>query len=313
MGHLTGSFILEMLMLYCISLLGFFIRKKGILNKHATDVLTPLTLYITLPALILFSLDIPFSFTLIHQIIWLVLMSVISMTLAILLAAWMKRRANLPKEQKVVYESITIFGNQGFIGYAVMYILFHNEGIIYLTFFNLFYLILIWTYGIFLFTKDAKAIDWTKIFLNPGIISTIGGIILLFSPVRFPIVIASTLENIGKMTIPLSMLIIGCLIADIDLNRVSSMLKNSYLWKSAFVKLLFIPCLLLPLYFFSAPYPLLVTAVIVSGMPSAPTVSLYAQRFGGDSYFASVGVLITTLFCIITIPSLSLIVQLLYK
>jgi malate permease and related proteins len=57
----------------------------------------------------------------------------------------------------------------------------------------------------------------------------------------------------------------------------------------------------------------LVIAVIVSGMPSAPTISLYAQKYAADTSFASLGVLLTTLFCVVTIPLLYLVVELLTK
>lgn len=45
----------------------------------------------------------------------------------------LRRRAVLPANQKSVYESLIIFGNQGFIGFAVSYILMADKGIIYLT------------------------------------------------------------------------------------------------------------------------------------------------------------------------------------
>ncbi|MBP1914468.1 putative permease [Lederbergia galactosidilyticus] len=313
MANFMESFLQEMMILYGIAILGFLTRKKEILNKHATTVLTQLILYITLPSLILFSLNLTFSFSMIKQFIWLISMSFIAMILAMLLSAWMRKQAKLPEQQKKVYESLILFGNQGFIGYAVIYALFHEQGIIYLTIFNIFYLILIWTYGIYLFTKDAKKIDWNKIFLNPGILSTILGLFLLFSPLHLPEKLATNIESIGKMTIPLSMLVIGCLIADAQSNNLFSMLKNQYIWKSAIAKLIIIPLLLLPFYFTAPPFPLLATAVIVSGMPSASTISLYAQKYGADSHFASIGILVTTLLSVLTVPLLYIIMVALYK
>ena len=62
-------FLQEMFILYGIALLGWTARKLGILNEHANDVLTPLILYITLPALILFSSDLSFSFTLLKEFV----------------------------------------------------------------------------------------------------------------------------------------------------------------------------------------------------------------------------------------------------
>jgi malate permease and related proteins len=305
----SGVFLQEIIVLYGIALLGFIARKFGILNDHANNVLTQLILNITLPALILFSLDISFSFTIIKEFLWLVSMSVYIMLLSIFLAYWMSRRSNLPAKQKSVYEGLIIFGNQGFIGYAVCYILMGVQGIVYLTIFNLFYLLLIWTYGIYLFKKDLETINWRKILMNPGILSTFIGLFIFLLPIRLPDIISNGLESVGTMTIPLSMMMVGILIANIKRKDFLLFMTNIYLWKSAMVKLMLIPLVLLPFVAFSVPHPLLVIAVLVSGMPSAPTISLYSQKYDADTSFASFGVLLTTLLCIITIPFLYLVLH----
>jgi malate permease and related proteins len=305
----AGAFFQEMLVLYAIAVLGFFVRKKGILKENAIEVLTQLLLCITLPALILYSLDTSFSFTMVKDFFWLVSMSFYVLALSIFLAIWMRRRSKLPEKQKSVYEGITIFGNQGFIGYAVSYILLGKQGIIYSTMFNLCYLVLIWTYGIYLFSKNKDTINWKNIFLNPGILSTFVGLLVFFLPFRWPTFVSSGLALVGNMTVPLSMMMIGILIGNVELNEIFTNIKNNDLWKSTIAKLLVIPFFLLPFSAF-VPFPILVVAVLVSGMPSAPTIVLYAQRYGGDTYFASLGVLLTTALCIITIPFLYLVVSL---
>ncbi|KGR91325.1 hypothetical protein CD30_06795 [Ureibacillus massiliensis 4400831 = CIP 108448 = CCUG 49529] len=300
----------ELLMLYGIAILGFIARRRGILNENANNVLTQLILYITLPALILFSLDVSFSFSLVKEFFWLVLMSIYVLVLSILLANWMRRNAKLSTKQASVYEGMIIFGNQGFIGYAVIYILFGDQGIIYLTIFNICYLLLIWSYGMYLFCKSNDAIKRKDLFLNPGIISTIVGLVIfILPPISWPNMISDGLEMVGKMTVPLSMIIIGSLIANIKSVSLFSMLKNRALWKIAIAKLIMIPLLLIPFIVISVPTPLLLIAVIVSGMPSAPTISLYAQKYGADTSFASLAVLLTTLLCIVTIPFLYWVVE----
>lgn len=308
--NMAGDFLQEMLMLYCIGAIGFIVRKTGILNEHTNDVLTRLILYITLPALILFSLDISFSFTIIKEFLWLLLMSVYVLLLSIFLAVWMRRRAQLPEKQQSVYESLIVFGNQGFIGYAVCYILFNEQGIIYLTMFNLFYLILIWSYGIHLFTKGKSVVSWKAIFLNPGILSTFLGLIILFTPIHFPETVSNTLESVGEITIPLSMILIGSLMANTKYKDIPLMFKNIHLWKAAMAKLLLIPLLLLPFTLLPVPFSLLVIAILVSGMPSAPTTSLYSQKFDADTNFATSGVLLTTVLCIISLPFIYMILHL---
>ncbi len=305
----AGAFLQEMFVLYGIAMLGFVVRKIGILNENANDVLTQLILYITLPALILFSLDISFSITLVKEFIWLVSMSIYVLVISCFLANWMTQRSNLPEQQKSVYEGLIIFGNQGFIGYAISFILLGEQGIVYLTMFNLCYLILIWTYGIYLFSKNSDTINWKNILLNPGILSTLTGLVIFFLPISWPVMISSGLESVGKMTIPLSMMLIGSLIANVKFKDFILLIKNSYLWKSAVTRLIFIPILLIPFAALSVPFSILLIAVVVSGMPSAPTISVYSQKYGGDTLFASFGALLTTLLCIITIPFLYFIVN----
>lgn len=300
----ANTFMLEMLALYGIGLLGFFLKKYGLFNQHADHVFTQFVLYVTLPALILFSLNITFSIHLLKEFLWLIGLSIYILSISCLLAYWMRRRAILPRKQKPVYEGLIIFGNQGFIGFAVSFILLGEQGIIYVTIFNLCYLVLIWTYGIYLFSRSNAIIDWKKIFLNPGIVSTAVGILIFFLPITLPSVISSGLETVGKMTIPLSMMLIGMLIANVKWKDFKFICKNIFLWKATFMRLIIIPGLILPFIMLPIPFPVILIAVIVSGMPAAPTISLYAQKYGGDSAFGAVGSLLTTVLCFVTIPIL---------
>lgn len=308
----TGAFLQAMLPLYIMALVGFTSRKMRILNSHANQVTTQLMLYITLPALILYSLNTSFSIDIFIDFAWLVTMSIYVLSISILFATWLRRKATLPILQKNVYESLIIFGNQGFIGFAISYILMAEQGIIYLTFFNIFYLILIWTYGIYIFTKTEKSVNLKLLFLNPGILSTLIGLVMLFLPYQWPSLLLDTFESVGKMTIPLSMILIGSLLADIQWQDLRTYSKNIYIWIAAISKLLILPSFLFIFFFLHVPYSLMIVAVLTAAMPSASTTSVYAQKFGGDASFASFGVLLSTLLCIITIPLLYSLLQILY-
>src|SRR5690625_230568 len=301
-----------MIPLYIMAVIGFIGRKTKILSIHANHVITQLMLYITLPALILFSLNIRFSLDLLASLIWLVTMSFFVLSISIIIGKWLRRKSALPQQQKSVYESLIIFGNQGFIGFAISYIVMGEQGIIYLTFFNICYLVLIWTYGIYIFTKKQQTINWKVLFFNPGILSTLIGLFMMFLPFHWPQSFLQTFEDIGKMTIPLSMILIGSLLADISWSDFRQYSKNAYIWIAASFKLLIFPIFLLGFFFFNPPYSLLVIAILTAGMPSAPTTTVYAQKFGADANFASFGVLLTTLFCTLTIPLLYIFIIMLY-
>ncbi|MDY0395898.1 AEC family transporter [Virgibacillus halophilus] len=300
----TNAFLQAMVPLYIISLVGLVSRRMKILPQHANQVITQLMLYITLPALILFSLHAKLTVELMADFAWMVTMSIFILSVSVFAGAWLRKKAALPWKQKSVYESLIIFGNQGFIGFAVSYMLIAEQGIIYLTLFNICYLILIWTYGIYLFTRNEQSVNWRGLFFNPGILSTLIGLGMLFLPFSWPAPILNTFESLGKVTIPLSMILIGSMLADIQREDLWKYSKNVYLWMAAGCKLLFLPLFLLIFLLFHVSYPLIIIAVMTSAMPSASTTSVYAQKFGGDAVFASFGVILTTLLCTFTIPLL---------
>ncbi|MBO1910629.1 AEC family transporter, partial [Microvirga sp. 3-52] len=276
-------FVLAMIPLYIMAIIGFTARKLRVFSEHANQVFTQLMLYITLPALILFSLQTTFSIELLVDFVWLVAMSIFVLTVSVFIAAILRKKAALPDEQKSVFESLIVFGNQGFIGFAVIYILMAEQGVIYLTIFNIFYLILIWTYGIYLFTKHDQSINWRVLFFNPGILATLVGVCMLFLPFSWPDMILTTFEGIGKMTIPLSMILIGSFLADIQRKDFLQYGKNLYIWIAAMFKLILLPLSLLVFIFLPVPPSLIIVAVVTAAMPSASTTSVYAQKFGADA------------------------------
>ncbi|SEJ13093.1 hypothetical protein SAMN04488127_1057 [Bhargavaea ginsengi] len=304
-GHLSASaFILTMIPLYLMALIGFIAKKMNILNGNANPVITQLMLYVTLPALILFSLNTPFSMELLIEFTWLVSMSVFIMTVSMVLGAWLRKRADLPDGQKSVFESLIVFGNQGFIGFAVIYMLMGEQGVVYLTLFNIFYLVLIWSYGIYLFARHEASVNWRMLFLNPGILATLVGLIMLFLPFSWPDMIVRTFEDVGKMTVPLSMILIGSLLADTRMDDFKQYCSNLYIWLASLMKLLILPLTLLIFILFGVPETLLLIAVLTAAMPSATTTTVYAQKFGADAVFAYYGVIHSTILCLLTIPLL---------
>lgn len=306
------SFFQEMVVLYAIGLVGFLARKKGVLNGHSTEVLTQLILSLTLPFLILYTMGQPYHMNMSNDLFWLIPISAYILTLSCVIALLIRKSLKLSENRQNVFEGLIVFGNQGFIGFAIISSLFPDKGALYVTLFNLPYLILIWTYGIYLFVGKKGYVQWRMIFLNPGILSTLIGFFIFMLPIHLPSVVSNILKSVGNMTIPLSMLVIGAFVANINLRKSLFLLKDKTMWAVTAVRLVVIPLLIFPFIFFSLPFPLLATAVLVSGMPSAPTIALYAQKFGGDTNYAAMGTLWTTLLSILTIPVLYILLHFIY-
>lgn len=307
------SFFQELMVLYLIVVTGYMAKKSKILGKEVDDALTRLILYITLPALILFSLDFPFSASLLKDFGILVFLSAFALGIASLIAYFYAKKSGLCEEKQGVYQSLIIFGNQGFLGFAVCQVLFSREGIMYAAVFNLLYLALIWTYGIYIITKNTVSFSWKMIVFNPGTIATSLGLLIFFLPWGWPGIVHDFFQTLGAPTTPLSMLLIGSLMGDIDIKKVWELSKDKHIWTVVFLKMLLLPLLLLPFGFSNIEFTALAVAVLITAMPSAPTTSLYAKKYGGDVFYASVGVSITTLLLPITLPFLYWLLNIIYK
>jgi malate permease and related proteins len=303
MSQLT-SFIQELTLLYSIAVLGYMLRKKEILPHGTEKVLTAVILNVTLPALILFGMDVSFSIENLKQFAWLSLMSAFVLFLTSLISSITVKKLKPEVHKKNALEGIMIFGNQGFLGIAVCFLLFGKEGVFYATLFNFVYLLYIWTYAIYLFARESESVQWRKVFFNSGVIATLIGLLLMILPGTLPAVISDTLELTGKPTILLSMLLIGVLLAGIPLSELKLFLQNKHLWLASFYKLILFPLLLLPFILFSLPFQLFAVALLVAGMPSAPTISMYAQAYGEDASYAAAGVALSTALSCFTIPIL---------
>ncbi|ANX14269.1 hypothetical protein ABE41_019825 [Fictibacillus arsenicus] len=299
-----AHFTQELTLLYSIALLGYMLRKKEILPEGSEKVLTAVILNVTLPALILFGMDVAFSVENIIQFGWLSLLSAFVLIVSSVISSLTVKKLNIEVKKKNALEGIMIFGNQGFLGIAVCYLLFGKEGVFYGTLFNFVYLLYIWTYAIYLFARSAESVQWRKVFLNSGVIATLAGLLLMILPGTLPAVLSNTLELTGKPTVPLSMLLIGSLLGGMPLADLKLFLKNKHLWLASLYKLILFPLLLLPFLLFPLPIQLFAVAFLVAGMPSAPTISMYAQQYGEDASFAAAGVALSTFLSCITIPAL---------
>jgi malate permease and related proteins len=299
-----ASFIQELTLLYSIAVLGYMLRKKEILPQGSEKVLTAVILNVTLPALILFGMDVSFSVENLVQFSWLCLLSTFVLIASSVISSVTVKKLKPEEQQKNALEGIMIFGNQGFLGIAVCFLLFGKEGVFYATLFNFVYLLYIWTYAIYLFARNSESVQWRKVFLNSGVIATLVGLLLMILPGTLPDVLSNTLELTGKPTVPLSMLLIGSLLGGMPASELKLFLQNKHLWLASFYKLILFPLLLLPFMLLSLPFQLFAVAFLVAGMPSAPTISMYAQTYGEDSSYAAAGVAISTVLSCFTIPAL---------
>ncbi|MFD0872421.1 auxin efflux carrier [Chlamydia abortus] len=289
-------------MLYLIAAVGYAAKRKGIINDSVDLAVVRLLLQITLPSLIIVSLDLPYSAELFGDFGWLLLLSCSVLGAAAWLAYLLARWRKLLPVRSGVFQGAVIFGNQGFLGLAVCLTVLPDNGVIYAAVFNIPYLLLIWTYAIYLVAGRPPQSNRKQFLLNPGIVSTAAGVLIFLLPFNLPGIIHDMLWTIGSSTTPLSMLLVGSMVANMSLKEMREYFGNKDLLIAATARLLIVPLLLIPAVVLPIRAEVLAAAVLLSAMPSAPTISLYARQYGRDERFASMTVCLTALLSLGTLP-----------
>ena len=159
-----------------------------------------------------------------------------------------------------------------------------------------------------------RNISLKKILLNVNIVSVLVGVLLFLLNLSLPSVIAGTMKSIAATIGPLSMFVAGMLMGDQDLLAV---LRIRSIWKVAFLRLIVLPLVVLGILKYSGLASLvpdgesiLLISLLAASAPAASNVTQIAQVYGHEGDYASAINVITTLFCIGTMPLMVLLYQL---
>ena len=286
--------------LFLIILVGVYAAKKRIITKEINKGLTNILLKITLPCLVvssfIFDLSDELKDNIIRCFIYSPLVLIISIVISYILLIPIKG------EKKIIIQFANVFSNCGFIGFPIVFSIYGNEGVIYASIFNLFFTAFLWTYGVILFNGKMKREDIKKVLLNPAIVAVFIGLIIMIFGFDIPSVLSSTLDLVGNMTSPLSMIIVGVILGNA---KIISYLKDKTIYYSAFLKLIIMPCILILISKLLKDTSLVIkTLIIVTAMPAAAMTSILSESFDKESEYSAVIVFITTLFSVITFPIL---------
>jgi len=292
------TIINQVIILALIMLIGIIARKKGMLNAEVNSKLSDFLLNITLPCLIVTSFNFEFSAEMMNNIKLIFLYSVIIHLVLIFLSKVFALRFS--ESSRKVIRFVTVFSNSGFMGFPVLFGLYGNIGVFYGAIFNIPWNIFMLSFGSMLFTgkKDLKSLR--RVITHPGIIATAIGMMMFIFSLSMPLPLEKALVSVGAMTTPLSMIIVGSMLAEIKFKEVFSGFAVYYV---SAIRLIAAPLLTLAIMrLLNADQLLTEVAVTIEAMPAAVIATVLASKFGGDTKLASRCVFISTIISMITIP-----------
>lgn len=193
------------------------------------------------------------------------------------------------------------FSNCGFVGYPVIQGIYGSVGVFYTSIFTIPFNLFMYSYGVMLFTGEKSFKNMKKNLINMPLISILLGTIIFLFSIRLPEPVINTLGSIGNMTTPLSMFIIGAMLADVS---VKDVFKDLTIYYVNFIKLIAAPILIyFLLKFLDADKTLLYICVILVSMPTASLIGVLAERYNVNKAIASKCAFLTTIMSLFTIPA----------
>lgn len=294
--------LMQMVQLFLVIGLGYFLFKVKILDVELNKRLTTLLLTVTTPALIISSVLSTTEYLPFTDILFVFLVGILVYIVLPILGWILVKIMRIPLPQQGLYIFMTVFSNIGFMGFPVMKAIFGNDAVFYTAIFNMLFNLLVFSVGtgIMGYGTGRKMNFNPKDLLSPGVIASLVALVIYMAKIQFPNVISSTITMIGDITTPIAMLIIGSTLANIPLKEVFSELR---IYPYTFIKQVIIPVLAYPVLrlFIQDPLILGVTLIMIS-MPVANSAVLFATEYDGDVSLAAKAVFMTTLLSIVTIP-----------
>ena len=220
------------------------------------------------------------------------------------------------KFQEAKYRILTagsVFGNVGFFGLPLVMSLIDNPiAACYSSIFVLTMNILIFTVGVFCITNDKKYMSIKEALINPTTIALLIAVptFIFGSKISNDTVnvFAEAINLLGKMTTPLCMLILGIRLATVSFKELWI---RPMIYLIALLKMVVFPIMcFFAVYFLPFLDPDFKKAILIlSAVPCASVLLNMAEIHHQEEELAANCVLVSTLLCFITIPIVTLLLN----
>ena len=290
-----------MLKLFLLLILGFVLFKCHIFDEYTNKKISALIVNVASPMLIISSIAGVEGSN--KSIVFLMIGAGILMYIGfIILGKIINRIFPFPKKDWPVYECMVVFANTGFMGYPVLLDVFGQEAVFYASLIHMAFNFFVYTYAIMCLTKgdDSEFKLNLKQLLKPGIILIFVGIFIYLFDIQLPSVLMDTINSVGSLTAPLSMMMIGSSLAVYPI-KYSFTDWRSYVF--AFVRLMIVPfvtMIMCRLLHIDAYYANI--TIITNAMPVGSMVLMLATQYNANVKIVTRNIVVSTLLSVITIP-----------
>ncbi len=316
-------------LLFLMMIPGVILKKCHLSTDGFGKGLSNLVLYIAQPALIFMAYLRPYDGKILLNSLYVFVLSIIVHTIFAAVALLCYKKA--PDNCRRMLRFATIFSNAAFMGIPLIAAVLEDTcpgATVYASIYNITFNLFLWSLGVYICTnnKDADnngiedSIDHIKhgaspikAVIHPVTIAALVGLIFFILPINnyVPEIIEEGFTMLKNLVAPLSMVVIGLRLADIDFH---GMLKDKYMYLFLALRHILLPLAtvgvvkLVSLTGLDIDKAVYQVVVIMAAAPAATSATMFAEKYDCDAAYVSRLVTVSTLLSIATMPLMIMLV-----
>lgn len=278
----------------------YLLRRRGALTaqdqKSVTNVLMRFVVYFT----VIMSSQQDFSLKAAKAILVTAIYAVLFFAVFIPASIFLSRRLKLEEAKRRVFVCSLVFCNITFIGYPILQELYGNIGLLCAIVFSMIYNVVFYSWGMF-YLGDRGRGSLRSILTNKIALASVLALVMYFLQIKIPEPLYSTFNGIGALTMPLSMIIIGCSLAD---SGICKILRDRTLYLPTVLRMAVMPavvCLVMRLLVVDPE--IIRISTVIAALPSGTMTSIVAADYGCAPDYAANIMVQTMLAMLAALPA----------
>ena len=314
--------------------LGYFLKGRGMFNPTFSSNLSRFIMSVILPAGVFVSVLHHLHMSDLWDLRYGLLVVMLTYVIAYIVAFIMMKLLKVPKGRRGIFINMVVNDNCLFIGLPVQIALFGPEALPYFLLYYIGNTISVWLVGVFLIeldplptvenglandewnqvgnsssvqstTAQKSKFDWKKL-LPPPLLGFFTALIFLFFEIPLAPILHNTLNYLGNMVTPLSLIYIGIVLHDAGLKSMS-LNKDSIggIVGRFVISPIIMFCVIMALQYGAGIVlePIaIITFVVQSAGPVIAVLPIVANEAKSDLPFATGLVMISTILFVVVIP-----------
>ena len=290
----------KMIVFVVLMVIGYLCAKTNFAGREFTKDASKMVINVFMSATIINSVLVSDARLSGGELLQVMLVLCMSVSVCWVLAAVSCRLVGLG-DKAPLFELLIAVMNNMFIALPVVETLFGSQAVFYCSLSCIPFNVLLYTFGIYRLQggEGKGSVRLRDIFSVPLLATLVALVIFLLRP-PVPPVVKELASTMSAATMPLSMIVIGSSLGSVSLLDA---FRKGKLYLMCAIRLLLCPLLVWLLAgLITDDLMLRVTATIIAAAPSGVVVSVLAIQYDRDAVFTSEGVLLSTVFSMLTIP-----------